>query len=111
MTRAMIQQLREGSVVRRPPVMLKGDVECDEVYVVAGHKGHPEAVKKRPSSPTAAPEGGTWPGDPGEGEAADLRDVAAGRCGGDPDAGERQAGDDRPPDPADDHRGEYGLHR
>jgi hypothetical protein len=22
-------------------------VECDEVYVVAGHKGHPEAVKKK----------------------------------------------------------------
>ena len=29
----------------------------------------------------------------------DLRDVAAGRRGRDPDAGERQAGDDRPADP------------
>jgi hypothetical protein len=27
-------------------VVLEGEVECDEVYVVAGHKGHPEAVKK-----------------------------------------------------------------
>ena len=25
-------------------------VECDEVYVVAGHKGHPEAVKKKGES-------------------------------------------------------------
>jgi transposase-like protein len=45
--RAMIQQLRQGSVDRRPPVALSGTVECDEVYVVAGHKGHPEEVKKK----------------------------------------------------------------
>jgi hypothetical protein len=45
--RAMVQQLREGIVDRRPPVVLSGEVECDEVYVVAGHKGHPEAVKKK----------------------------------------------------------------
>ena len=24
-----------------------GQVECDEVYVTAGHKGHPESVKKK----------------------------------------------------------------
>ena len=51
--RAMIQQLRQGIVDRRTPVVLKGEVECDEVYVVAGHKGHPEAVKKK----AALPEG------------------------------------------------------
>ena len=44
--RAMIRLLRQGIVERRPPVVLEGEVECDEVYVVAGHKGHPEAVKK-----------------------------------------------------------------
>src|SRR6202163_1962579 len=109
--RAMIQQLREGIVARRPPVVLEGEVECDEVYVVAGHKGHPEAVKKKPSSPTATPEGRAWPGDLGQGEAADLRDVAAWRRGRDPDAGERQASDDRPADQGDDRRGESGLHR
>jgi transposase-like protein len=49
--RAMIQQLREGIVARRPPVVLEGQVECDEVYVVAGHKGHPEAVKKKAALP------------------------------------------------------------
>jgi transposase-like protein len=49
--RAMIQQLRQGIVDRRPPVVLEGEVECDEVYVVAGHKGHPEAVKKKAARP------------------------------------------------------------
>jgi transposase-like protein len=49
--RAMIQQLRQGIVERRPPVVLKGEVECDEVYVVAGHKGHPEAVKEKGGPP------------------------------------------------------------
>lgn len=44
----MTAQLREGVVARRPEPRLSGTVECDEVYVVAGHKGHPEAVKKRP---------------------------------------------------------------
>jgi len=48
--RAMIHQLRQGIVERRPPVVLEGEVECDEVYVVAGHKGHPEAVKKKADS-------------------------------------------------------------
>jgi len=94
--RAMIQQLRQGIVDRTPPVVLQGEVECDEVYVVAGHKGHPEAVEKRSSPPKATLERGARPGHAGQGEAADLRDVAARRRGGDPDAGERQAGDDRP---------------
>jgi transposase-like protein len=43
----MTMQLRPGIVDRQPPITLEGEVECDEVYVVAGHKGHPEAVKKR----------------------------------------------------------------
>lgn len=43
----MATQLREGIVERQPEVTLSGEVECDEVYVTAGHKGHPEAVKKR----------------------------------------------------------------
>jgi len=49
--RAMIGQLRQGIVDRRPDVVLEGEVECDEVYVVAGHKGHPEAVKKKAGLP------------------------------------------------------------
>src|SRR5206468_591587 len=43
----MTSQLRQGIVVRKPVVTLSGEVECDEVYVVAGHKGHPEAVKQK----------------------------------------------------------------
>lgn len=43
----MTTQLRDGIVQRRPAVTLSGEVECDEVYVVAGHKGHPEAVLKK----------------------------------------------------------------
>ena len=49
--RAMIQELRQGIVDRRPPATLSGEVECDEVYVVAGHTGHPEAAKKKADRP------------------------------------------------------------
>jgi hypothetical protein len=28
-------------------VQLEGVIETDEVYIVAGHKGNPEAVKKK----------------------------------------------------------------
>ena len=45
--RRMTTSLREGVVLRKPEVALSGEVECDEVYVVAGHKGHPEAVAKK----------------------------------------------------------------
>jgi transposase len=50
----MASQLREGIVQHQPEVTLTGEVECDEVYVVAGHKGHPEAVKKKAGPPDAA---------------------------------------------------------
>jgi hypothetical protein len=40
---AMTTQLREGIAVKKPP-QLSGEVECDEVYIVAGHKDHPEVV-------------------------------------------------------------------
>jgi len=43
----MTKKLRTGVVEAKPEVKLKGEVECDEVYVVAGHKGHPEEVKKK----------------------------------------------------------------
>lgn len=43
----MTGQLRQAIVDKKPEVQLSGEVECDEVYVTAGHKGHPEAVKKR----------------------------------------------------------------
>jgi transposase-like protein len=43
----MTEQLRTGLAARMPPVRLAGEVEIDEVYVVAGHKGNPTAVAKR----------------------------------------------------------------
>jgi transposase len=43
----MTTQLRQGIADRQEPVVLDGEVECDEVYVVAGHKGNPQAVKKK----------------------------------------------------------------
>lgn len=45
---AMTEQLRSGVVACKPAPSLSGEVECDEVYVVAGHKGQPGVVKKRP---------------------------------------------------------------
>jgi hypothetical protein len=43
----MTTQLREGIDQSKPEVNLSGAVECDEVYVTAGHQGKPEEVKKR----------------------------------------------------------------
>jgi transposase-like protein len=39
--------LRHGIVAKTPEVVLSGDVEFDELYVVAGHKGNPEAVRAK----------------------------------------------------------------
>jgi transposase-like protein len=44
---AMTEALRQGLTARTPAVVLDGEVETDEVYVVAGHKGQPAAVAKR----------------------------------------------------------------
>ena len=40
----MTTQLREGVVKKKPAIILREEVEFDEVYVVAGHKGNPAAV-------------------------------------------------------------------
>jgi transposase-like protein len=42
---AMTEQLRTG--LKAPAVVLDGEVEIDEVYIVAGHKGNPAAVAKK----------------------------------------------------------------
>ena len=44
---AMTEQLRRGLVAKAPASRLEGEVEIDQVYVVAGHKGQPAAVAKR----------------------------------------------------------------
>jgi transposase-like protein len=51
---AMTEALRGGLAARVPPVRLAGEVEIDEAYVVAGHKGQPAAVAKGGASAGAA---------------------------------------------------------
>ena len=43
----MTKRLRQGIADHQQPFVLEGEVECDEVYVIAGHKGHPDAVQKK----------------------------------------------------------------
>ena len=42
----MTAQLLEGVTQAKPTPKLKNEVESDEVYIVAGHKGKPDSVKK-----------------------------------------------------------------
>jgi transposase-like protein len=53
-TQAMTERLRRGLVAKASKVTLAGQVEIDEAYVVAGHKGQPAAVAKRGVSAGAA---------------------------------------------------------
>jgi hypothetical protein len=50
----MTERLRHGLAARIPAATLEGEVEIDEVYVVAGHKGQPGAVAKRGARADAA---------------------------------------------------------
>ncbi len=43
----MTTKIRQEVEKNSPKLKLSGEVEFDEVYVVAGHKGSPAAVKKR----------------------------------------------------------------
>jgi hypothetical protein len=43
----MTERLRRGLAAKTPEVELQGEVEIDEVYVVAGHKGRPDEMAKR----------------------------------------------------------------
>ena len=48
----MTTTLRNGIVQQEGSIELSGTVECDEVYVIAGHKGHQsDSVKKKDASP------------------------------------------------------------
>ena len=42
----MTERLRHGLAAKLPPARLEGEVEIDEGYVVAGHKGRPADVAK-----------------------------------------------------------------
>jgi len=43
----MTGQLRQGIVSKKSAPTLRDEVECDEVSIVAGHKGQPDTVKKK----------------------------------------------------------------
>ena len=43
----MASHLREGLVAKVPEATLGGEVEADEVDIVAGHKGNSAAVQKK----------------------------------------------------------------
>jgi len=43
----MASILRSGVIEKKPQICLSGEVECDEVYIIAGHKGNRAAVKKK----------------------------------------------------------------
>ena len=43
--------LRNEIAERKPGCKVRGVVECDEVYVIAGHKGHPEKVRQKNRPP------------------------------------------------------------
>ena len=50
----MTEQLRRGLLAKLAVATLRGEVEIDEVYIVAGHKGQPAAVAKRGGSDAVA---------------------------------------------------------
>jgi transposase-like protein len=43
----MTTQLRQGMVAKKPASTLSSEVECDEVYLVAGHKGQRHEVANK----------------------------------------------------------------
>ena len=58
-----------GLVAKIPAVILRGEVKADEVYVVAGHKGHPAAMQKKPVRAMPTTQGGAWASHAGKGKA------------------------------------------
>ena len=51
---AMTEPWRRGLLAKAPPLRRAGEVEIDEGYVVAGHKGQPAVVAKRGARDGAA---------------------------------------------------------
>ena len=43
----MTDMLSDGIYKRRKVTRMQGEIECDEVYVIAGHKGKPENIHGR----------------------------------------------------------------
>ena len=43
----MTRDIRSAIFSSTPDMILSGEVEFDELYLVAGHKGNPDAVSKK----------------------------------------------------------------
>jgi hypothetical protein len=71
---AMTTQLRQVNALKKPEVQLSGTVECDEVDITAGHKGHPEAVQKKARGAAAEVQRASGSGHPRDGKTASLWD-------------------------------------
>ena len=70
----MTSELRQAVVDKKPEVRLADEVEFDEVYVTAGHKGRPEADKKRAAGATSQAQRGSGTGYARNGKTTGLRD-------------------------------------
>jgi hypothetical protein len=62
----MTGQLRQGMVAKKPSPTVTAEVECDEVYLVAGPKGKPEEVANKGGADgadgsRASGDGARWP--------------------------------------------------
>ena len=81
---------------KKPTVTLSNEVECDEAYVIAGHKGQPEVVKhKGRKGRRRRLQRQRWPWHLGEGKTTRLWDDAARWSSGDQSPGQCEAKDDR----------------
>src|SRR3954471_15092003 len=68
---AMASHLREGRVAKVPEATLDGEVEADEVYIVAGTRATPLPFKKRSGRAAPTAQRSVRPWHAGEGKAAD----------------------------------------
>jgi len=107
----MTGELRQAVADKRPEVQLSGTVEFDEVYVTAGHKGQPEAVKKKGSGTAAQAQRISETRYTQKREAADLRDDSAWRRRGHQNAGECSTADHQTDYSGKSKRWDAHLHR
>ena len=114
-TARMTWQLNfEMEFLRRSPrsyFRVKRNVECDQAYIVARHKGNPEGVEKRTGGASEALKRRSRSWHIGEREAFHLRDDSAVRRSGDSNARKRPTSSDRAIDARHDCYWYNRLHR
>jgi transposase-like protein len=106
----MTSQLRQGIVRKKPSPTFTDAVECDEVSMVAGHKGKPDAVVNKGDAAGGDASRETRTRHSRHGEAPDLRDDSAWWRGRDSDAAKRPTRHNQAADPSDHRAGYLYLH-